>query len=157
SPAWGGMLARKGGALLHFVDKEKSSVLTTCGRSLSFLNTPAMAASTRASSFDPSRLKRGRRKQTVFIALPPERIKPGAGWLRLMIGSLIRAVVREGLGEGRKVHFVLDEAASIGMLDAVEDLVDKYRGYGCRAQFYYQSAGQLAKCWPKDQGTTLLS
>jgi type IV secretion system protein VirD4 len=154
SPAWEGMLARMGGKLLHFVDKERSSVLTTCGRFLRFLNTPAMAAATRSSSFAPG-LKQ--RKQTVYLVLPPERIKPAVGWLRLMVGSQIRAVVREGLGEGRKVHFVLDEAASLGMLDAVEDLVDKYRGYGCRAQFYYQSAGQLAKCWPKDQGTTLLS
>ncbi len=155
SPAWDGLLARMGGRLLHFVDKERSSSLTTCGRFLRFLNTPAMAAATTTSSFDPCGLKR--RKQTVYVVLPPERIKPAAGWLRLVVGSLIRAVVSEGLGEGRKVHFVLDEAASLGMLDAVEDLVDKYRGYGCRAQFYYQSAGQLAKCWPKDQGTTLLS
>src|SRR5262249_39496986 len=53
SPAWGGMLARMGGNLLHFQDKEKASVLTTCGRFLRFLNTPAMAASTRSSSFTP--------------------------------------------------------------------------------------------------------
>jgi type IV secretion system protein VirD4 len=70
---------------------------------------------------------------------------------------MIRAVVREGLGEDRIVNFMLDEAASLGPLDCIEDLLDKYRGYGCRAQFYYQSAGQLAKCWTKDKGQTLLS
>ena len=79
------------------------------------------------------------------------------GWLRLIVSSMIRAVVCEGIGEHPRVHFVLDESASLGVLDAVEDLVDKYRKYGCRAQFYYQSAGQLAKCWPKDQGQTLMS
>jgi len=30
------------------------------------------------------------------------------------------------------VHFVLDEAASLGRMDALDDAVDKYRGYGVR-------------------------
>jgi type IV secretion system protein VirD4 len=155
SPAWDGLLARKGGELTHFVDKEKSSVLTTCGEHLGFLSTPAMKAATGASSFDPAGLKR--RKMTVYVVLPPERMKAQAGFLRLMVGSMIRAVVKEGLGEGRLVHFVLDEAASLGQLDCIDDLIDKYRGYGCRAQFYYQSAGQLPRCFPKDQCSILLS
>jgi type IV secretion system protein VirD4 len=154
SPAWDGLLARKGGELTHFVDKEKSSVLTTCGEHLGFLSTPAMKAVTGASSFTP-RLKQ--RKQTVYIVLPPERMAAQAGWLRLTVGSMIRAVVKEGLGEDLLVHFVLDEAASLGQLECIDHLIDKYRGYGCRAQFYYRSAGQLPRCFPKDQGRTLLS
>jgi type IV secretion system protein VirD4 len=100
-------------------------------------------------------LKRG--KMTVYLVLPPEHMKAQAGWLRLIVGSMIRAVVREGLGEYPNVHFVLDESASLGVMDSIEDLVDKYRKYGCRGQFYYQSTGQLVKCWPKDQGQTLMS
>lgn len=155
SDAWGGMLARVGAKLDYFVDKEKASVLTTVSRFLRFLDTPAMAASTRTSSFNPAQLKRG--KMTVYIVLPPEQMKAGMGWLRMIVGSMIRAVVREGADERRLVHFVLDESASLGVMDSIEDLVDKFRKYGCRAQFYYQSQGQLAKCWPKDQGQTLLS
>jgi type IV secretion system protein VirD4 len=155
SPAWGGLLARNAAQLQHFVEKEKASVLTTCGRFLRFLSTPAMAESTKSSSFSPAKLKRG--KMTAYVVLPPEHMKAQAGWLRLIIGSLIRAVVQQGLGEQRKVHFILDEAASLGVMDAIEDLVDTYRVYCCRAQFYYQSAGQLAKCWPKDQGQIILS
>jgi type IV secretion system protein VirD4 len=154
-PLWDGLLARRGSELLHFVEKERGSVLTTCGRFLGFLSTPAMAAVTRESTFDPAYLKRG--KTTVYLVLPPERMKAQMGWLRLMVGSMIRGVIREGLYENPRVHFVLDEAASLGQTDCLEDLVDKYRGYGCRAQFYYQSAGQLKKCWPKDEGQTLLS
>jgi len=157
SPAWDGMLARSGGKLEYFVDKEKASVLTTVSRFLRFLDTPAMAASTQASSFNPANLKRGKVPMYVGIVLPPEQMKAGMGWLRLIVGSMIRAVVREGLSESPRVHFVLDESASLGVMDSIEDLVDKYRKYGCRAQFYYQSAGQLAKCWPKDQGQTLMS
>jgi type IV secretion system protein VirD4 len=35
--------------------------------------------------------------------------------------------------------------------------VDKYRGYGVRLQFYFQSLGQLKKCFPAGQEQTLLS
>lgn len=55
------------------------------------------------------------------------------------------------------VTFVLDEAASLGKMDALDDAVDKYRGYGVRLQFYFQSVSQLKKCFPDGQEQTLLS
>jgi type IV secretion system protein VirD4 len=56
-----------------------------------------------------------------------------------------------------KVDFILDEAASLGHMEAIDDAVDKYRGYGIRLQFYYQSMGQLKRCFPEGQDQTLLS
>ena len=55
------------------------------------------------------------------------------------------------------VTFVLDEAASLGRMDALDDAVDKFRGFGVRLQFYYQSVSQLRKCFPDGQEQTLLS
>jgi type IV secretion system protein VirD4 len=97
SECWDKMLARIGGQLMHFVDKERSSTLTTVSRHLCFLNTPAVAESTRNSSFDPHGLRAGR--LTVYLILPPEHMRAQAGLLRMWIGSLMRAVVREGLQE----------------------------------------------------------
>jgi type IV secretion system protein VirD4 len=155
SECWGGMLARMGGQLLHFVDKEKSSTLTTVSRHLRFLDSLAVANSTKASSFDPGKLRNG--KTTVYLVLPPEHMRAQSPLLRVWIGSLLRAVVAGGLQERNKVHFVIDEAASLGHLDAIDDAVDKYRGYGVRLQFYLQSLGQLKKCFPDGQEQTLLS
>ncbi len=149
-------LARMGHQLTQFKDKELSSVLTTTNRFLRFLDTPAIAASTRTSSFDPTGLRGG--KMTVYLVLPPEHMRACMGLLRLWVGALMRAVVRGGLQEANKVHFLLDEAATLGHgMNALADAVDKYRGYGIRCQFYYQSMGQLKLCWPEDQGQTLLS
>jgi len=154
SDAWEGVLQRMGGQLTHFVDREKSSALTTTSRFLRFLDTLAVADCTKTSSFNPANLRK--RRMSVFLVLPPDRMIPGL--LRMWIGSLMRACVRQGLGERNKVHFVLDEAASLGAhLKELEDSVDKYRAYGIRNQFYYQSMGQLKKCWPEDGGQTLLS
>ncbi len=152
---WGGMLARMGHQLTHYKDKELGSTLTTTNRFLRFLDTIAIAESTKTSSFDPAELRNG--KMTVYLVLPPEHMRAQSPLLRMWIGSMLRAVIRGGLQEQNKVHFVLDEAASLGHLDALDDAVDKFRGYGVRLQFYYQSMGQLKKCWPEGGDMTLLS
>jgi type IV secretion system protein VirD4 len=155
SDAWQGMLARMGHQLTHFKDKELGSTLTTVNRHLRYLDTLAVAASTRTSSFDPSGLVRG--KMTVYLVLPPEHARAQSPLLRMWISSMLRAVVRGGLQERKLVHFVLDEAASLGHLEQLDDAVDKYRGYGCRLMFFYQSLGQLKKCFPEGQDQNLLS
>lgn len=156
SDAWGGMLARMGNQLTQYKDRELSSTLTTTNRFLRFLDTPAVFDSTRNSSFDPHDLTSG--KMTVYLVLPPDQIRVQSPLLRMWIGSLLRAVVRGGLQEKHKVHFVLDEAASLGgHMDALDDALDKYRAYAVRLQFYFQSLGQLKKCFPDGQDQTLLS
>lgn len=155
SDAWEGMLARMGGQLSFFKDKELASTLTTTNRYLRFLDTIAISENTKQSSFNPADLLTG--KMTVYLILPPEHMRAQSPLLRLWIGSMLRAVVKGGLQEKTKVHFVIDEAASLGRLDALDDAVDKFRGYGVRLQLYYQSLGQLKKCWPDGQDQTLLS
>ncbi|WP_020472424.1 type IV secretory system conjugative DNA transfer family protein [Zavarzinella formosa] len=155
SPAWGGMIARAGHQLAQLKDRERASVLSTAHRHLRFLDTPAVAVNTRASTFDPAELCKG--KMTVYLVLPPDHMRAQSGLLRLWIGSLLRVCVKNGLQEKSKVRFILDEAASLGPMDAITDAVDKYRGYGVRLLFLYQSLGQLKKCWPGEQDQTLLS
>ncbi len=155
SDCWGGMLARMGGHLRHFVDRERASVLTTAGRHLRFLDTLPVVASTTTSTFDPAELRQGR--MTIYLALPPEHMRAQSALLRVWIGSLLRAVVKGGLQETNKVHFILDEAASLERLEAVDDAVDKYRAFGVRLLFCFQSMGQLKRCFPEGQDQTLLS
>lgn len=155
SDAWEGMLSRLGHQLTQFKDKELSSTLTTTNRFMRFLDTIAISESTKASSFNPAELLTG--KMTVYLILPPEHMRAQSALLRLWIGSMLRAVVKGGLQETTRVHFVLDEAASLGHMEALDDAVDKYRGYGIRLQLYYQSLGQLQTCWPEGRDQTLLS
>jgi len=153
---WDGMLSRLGFQLMHFKDKELSSTLTTTNRFMRFLDTIAVSESTKQSSFNPADLLT-KGKMAVYLVLPPEHMRAQSALLRLWIGSMLRAVVKGGLQEKTKVHFILDEAASLGHMDALDDAVDKYRGYGVRLQFYYQSLGQLKKCWQEGADQTLLS
>ena len=155
SEAWDGMLARMGNQLTQYKDRELSSVMTTTNRFLRFLDTVAVADNTKSSSFNPAELLEG--KTTVYLLLPPEHMRAASPLLRAWIGSLLRAVVRGGLQETRLVNFILDEAAALGHLESLDDAVDKYRSYAVRLHFFYQSLGQLKKCFPEGQEQTLLS
>jgi type IV secretion system protein VirD4 len=153
--AWSGMLVRMGYQLTRFKDNELASSLTTVSRFLKFLDTIAVAENSEESTFDPADLVK--RKMTVYLVLPPQHVRAQQALLRLWIGTMLRAVVKGGLQENKLVHFVLDEAATLGKMEAIDDAVDKYRGYGVRLQFYYQSIGQLRRCFPDGQDQTLLS
>lgn len=155
SDAWQGMLARMGQQLTHYKERELGSTITTVNRHLRFLDTLAIADSTRSSSFDPSELRNG--KTDVYLILPPEHARTQSPLLRMQISSMLHAVVRGGLQERNLVHFVLDEAASLGHMEQIDDAVDKYRAYGVRLIFGFQSLGQLKKCFPEGQDQTLLS
>lgn len=155
SDAWGGMLARLGHQLTHFKDKELASTLTTTNRFLRFLDTLAISDNTTSSTFNPDDLRGG--KMTVYLILPPEQMRTQSPLLRVWIGSLLRAVIRGGLQQENNVHFVLDEAASLGHMEVLDDAVDKFRAYSIRLQFYFQSMGQLKKSFPDGQDQTLLS
>jgi type IV secretion system protein VirD4 len=155
SDCWGGMLARMGGQLTYFVEREKNSTLTTTGRFIRHLDSLAVAESTKASSFDPAKLRTG--KLSVYLILPPEHMRAQSPLLRIWISSLLMAVVKGGLQERNLVHFILDEFAAVGHLDCIDDAIDKFRGFGIRLQMYLQSMGQLKKCFPEDEGRTLLS
>ncbi|QEG30317.1 Conjugal transfer protein TraG [Gemmata obscuriglobus] len=148
--AMSGMIARMGHQLATLKDKELASVLSTTNRHMRWLDTPAIANSTRESTFDPLDLTK--KPLAVFVVLPVDQMKAQAGYLRLVMGSLLRACVAGGLQEQHKVHFVLDEAASLGEMDALEQALNIGRGYGIRIQLYYQSTGQLKKCWGVDGG-----
>lgn len=154
SDAMDGMLSRLGHQLTHFKDKELSSTLTTTNRFLRFLDTIAIADSTRQSSFNPADLLT--KNMTVYLVLPPDRMRAQSALLRLWVGSMLRAVVKGGLQEAKKVHFVLDEAASLSHMDAIDDAVDKLRGFGVRLILLYQSLAQLKECFPEGQDQTLL-
>jgi type IV secretion system protein VirD4 len=97
SDCLGGIPARMGGQLMHLVDRERSSVLSTTGRHLRFLDSIAVAESTRQSTFDPLDLRRGR--LTVYLILPSEHLRTQAALVRMWLSSLMRVVIRGGVQE----------------------------------------------------------
>ncbi len=156
SDDWEGLLRQMGGDLFNLEEKEKASVLSTVGRHLRFLGTPAIADSIKRSSFRVSDLRKKGQCSTLFLVLPAERAEVSQGYLRSIISTVISSCIREGLDETRRVHLVLDEAASLGPMPAINNVLQVGRGFGLHLQTYWQSQGQLKKCFPKEGEDLLL-
>ena|SRR5579872_3256293 len=153
-PAQGGMLARMGGNLKHLKDRELASTMSTIARFLRFLSTPAIAASTRASSFDPREILDG--NTDVYCVLPPDRVATLSPLLRLWTGTFLRTALR---GRGKsKINFICDEAgSSLGKMPQLSTALTVGRSARISLQLYYQDLGQLKKCWPDGADQTLLA
>ncbi|WP_337173571.1 type IV secretory system conjugative DNA transfer family protein [Paludisphaera sp.] len=145
STAMGGMLKRLGNQLTHYQGEELSSVLTTVARHCAFLDSLPVAASMRATSFDPAGLRSG--SLSIYLTIPEDQLHTQAALLRLWIVSLLRYLTRDGADESRPVLFLLDEAAHIGRFQALEDAISLLRGYGIRLFFFFQSVSQLKDCF----------
>jgi type IV secretion system protein VirD4 len=155
SPYWGGMLAEIGNSLGHATGEELSSIRSVTAQRLEFLNTQAFSAVVRDSTFDPAIAKR--EPISVYFVLPPEFLnRNGSAWLRLMIDTCLKRIIRQGLGEQRKIHFIIDEAGTVlkGGLESVNQALSVYRAYGIRTHLYFQSRGQLQSCFD-DHGVTM--
>lgn len=146
------MLARLGGQMQQFVDRERASVLTTANRALAFLGSHHLAGAVGRTTFPLDRLRDG---VTVFAVVPLMYLQSHSGYLRLLVTTLLRAVVRGGLDETRPVTLLLDEAGALGRLDPLKNALTQLRGYGLRLQVYVQSLNQLDELFPNQTQTAL--
>lgn len=142
-----GILARWANQSAQLRDKQLDSVLATANSRTRLLDTVSVLKNTRAGNFDPADPLDG--TTTVYLVLPPEHVKSQAGLLRLWVGALLRTVMEGGLDAHRKVQFLLDEASSLGPMDALQQALDVGRGYGVRLIFLYQNVSRLRACWPE--------
>lgn len=147
SHACGGMLSRLAASLSWLVDRELGSVLSSVQRHTNFLDSPAIAACTETSSFDPRRLRSDGQRMTVYLCLPADKLVSHAPLQRLWVGCLLRAVATARPDGRNPVMFFLDEVGNLGHIPALEDAVSLLRGYGVRLWFFFQSIAQITTCF----------
>ena len=92
----GGLLRRQAMTLANYRDRELGSVMTTVGRSLQWLDSLPVAQHMASSSFDPMALRRTGR-MSVYITIPERFLATNRGLLRLLFGSLLRAITADGV------------------------------------------------------------
>jgi type IV secretion system protein VirD4 len=104
-------------------EKTFGSIIATALQSTNFLNSPALQASLN-SAFNPYQLADG--NTSLYIIIPVDKLKSHARWLRLVVTSTMRAVVRK---PNKKVAFLLDEFAALGYMSEIEIALSTYAGY----------------------------
>jgi type IV secretion system protein VirD4 len=140
-----GVIARLGGMLTWYVDRELGSVLSTVSRYTEFLDSPAVQRHTATTSFDPRILRSNR--ASLYCCLPHDKVESLAPLQRMWLSTIIRSITKGELSEKNPVLFILDEAAHMGRVEIIERAVTLLRGAGIRIWFVFQSLGQLKEVY----------
>jgi len=142
--AFGG-LAREAGltitVALGSAKGMEKDFLSSARRFTRWLDSPQIAATLARSTFNLADLKQGR--ASVYLVLPPKYLDTHAAFLRLFVRSAIEAMMTDGLNNGSRCLFLLDEFFSLGRLDIVAKSAGLMRAYRLHLWPFLQDIGQL--------------
>jgi len=128
-------------------EKEAGSVVSSAQENLHFLGGGRIAQVLSRSDFDLADLKR--KKMTVYLILPADRLASQARWLRLMVSVMLGTMSREATIPAQPVLFMLDEFAALGRLQMVQTAMGLMRGFGLKLWPILQDISQLSGIYPE--------
>lgn len=153
--AAGGLPMDAAGLLLAAADRERGSMLTTCYRSLKWINDPAMRKHL-SDSQSPhyKHLETSLRKivqvekfERLFIILPFEYMEQSSQirWMRMMLGLVSVHLFQNPRTEKEQMPLiiVMDEFFKLGYMPVLEEGVVTARGAGAKWWILLQDIGQL--------------
>ena len=141
--------ARAAAAHLNRPERERGSVLSTVVRHTAWLDDPRLCAALARSDFNLADLKR--QPMTVYLAIPPDRLRACLGFVRGFIGLALDGTTA---AQGKPLHrvaFFLDEFGQLGRMDRLADSVTLLRGYGAQLWLFVQDLSQLKAVYPRWQ------
>ena len=142
-------------------DQTFTGIASTVAKDTQWLSLEPYAALVAGSTFEAADLPGG--ALDVFIQVPGEILKSYPAVGRVIIGSLMRAMVQANGRHLKRVLFCLDEADLLGRMNILEEARDRGRKYGITLMLLYQSVGQLEHHFGKDgamswfEGVSLVS
>lgn len=119
---------------------EMASVLSTMNRHTAFLDFRSMRKTLSGHDFDLRDLKR--KKITVYLGLPANRMGSCNRWLRLLVNQLIDAMEAETTVPDAPVLAILDEFPVLGKMQALEDAAGQIASYHLKLWTIIQDWGQ---------------
>lgn len=141
------MAYRELAAFLQLPEREtRPSVLATAVSYLNALHSEKVMHALGDSSFDLNDIVSGK-PLSIFIVVPPEKLKSHAPLIRLWISTLMAAVsTRKRIPEKRTL-FILDEVAQLATLPMLESAITLMAGYGMQVATIWQDFSQIQKCY----------
>jgi type IV secretion system protein VirD4 len=125
-----------------------SGVFMNAVKGVEWLFTTAYANLVSVGDFDLQELLTD--NTTVFLNISLRTLENTPPIARVLVGALLNTVyMANGRTQGR-VLFLLDEAARLGRMKALETARDTGRKYGVTLHMLFQSIGQMAEAWGRD-------
>ncbi|MCY1362649.1 Ti-type conjugative transfer system protein TraG [compost metagenome] len=129
-----------------------SGVYSTASKDCQWLSLDSYAALVCGNAFKSSDIVAA--KKDVFINIPASILRSYPGIARVIIGSLINAMVQADGAFKRRALFMLDEVDLLGYMRVLEEARDRGRKYGISMMLMYQSVGQLERHFGRDGATS---
>ncbi|RCS22792.1 Ti-type conjugative transfer system protein TraG [Phyllobacterium salinisoli] len=140
------------GVFTNMTEQTFSGVYSTASKDTQWLSLDSYAALVCGNAFTSSDIVTARKD--VFLNIPASVLRSYPGIGRVIIGSLINAMVRANGGFNRRALFMLDEVDLLGYMRVLEEARDRGRKYGISMMLMYQSVGQLERHFGKDGATS---
>ncbi|MCU0340475.1 MAG: type IV secretory system conjugative DNA transfer family protein [Spirosomaceae bacterium] len=132
-------------AFLSMPEREtRPSVLATANSYLKPFMSERVGSALHQSTFALEDVVAGK-PMTIYVVIPPDKLKSHAGLLRLWIGTLISALLSRTEIPPQKTLFILDEAAQLGSFGLLETILTLCRGYGVACWSFWQDLTQLKR------------
>ncbi|AWM28159.1 Ti-type conjugative transfer system protein TraG [Sinorhizobium fredii] len=140
------------GVFTNMTEQTFSGVYSTASKDTQWLSLNSYAALVCGNAFKSSDIVTG--KKDVFLNIPSSILRSYPGIGRVIIGSLINAMIQADGAFERRALFMLDEVDLLGYMRVLEDARDRGRKYGITMMLMYQSVGQLERHFGKDGATS---
>lgn len=140
------------GVFTNMTEQTFSGVYSTASKDTQWLSLDSYAALVCGNTFKSSDIVSGRKD--VFLNIPASILRSYPGIGRVIIGSLINAMVQADGAFRRRALFMLDEVDLLGYMRVLEEARDRGRKYGISMMLMYQSVGQLERHFGKDGATS---
>jgi len=140
----------------RFVSGSRSvmDIISTTINELNFTDSPPVQRDLSGPGFDWNVMKR--EIVTVYLVLPADRLESHANYLRLIVTSALRTLLRSPPSETLPpVLFILDEFAALNYLPPVESAAGIARGFGVQLWPILQDLNQL-KALYRDRWQTFI-
>lgn len=151
--AFGGAIAESIGPFLSGESRDMPSILRTLAEATRFISDERLKAATADSDFDLRTFPH--RAETVFLVVPPDKMKVQGTWLRLMIAAFTDAF-RKARPRGQvRGMMLIDELPALGRIPDLPTDLATMSGYGLDYTLIVQDVGQLEAIYDKKARTIM--
>lgn len=125
--------------------KVQSGILSTLDSQLAFLDSERLVHCTDESDFSFKELKE--HHVTVYLVVPPERLRTYAPFIRLFMGFAALELKRTKTRPKFPVLMMLDEFPALGRMKVIEEEISYLAGYDVRLWLFAQDLKQLTSIY----------
>lgn len=139
-------------SFLQLADVTRTGILATANSYTKAFTSARVSETLDSSSFSLNDIVEGT-PITIYIIVPPDKLKSHKALLKLWIGTLLKAISSRRVIPQQRTLFILDECGQLGTFQFLETAITLLRGYGLQTWSFWQDLSQLKKLYEIEWST----